>query len=181
MIGDDSDEEEGENVLPAAREYSLEDDAPECIFCREKSGEAIGYLAFLQQSSVTKRALEQHSDCKEMQSVYRVVSLRGCSVTANPSESSRVITHFPQGKHLLISHRSGRYMRVVSPTAGWVPLYRNLPVLPKTSECTASVRAAALSQPERHQRLSNTHEGGGAGAVQVKAALEVCLCVCVSV
>ena len=156
----------------AAAATSLEDGAPECILCREKSGDAMGYLAFLQCSSTVKRALQKHSDCQEMQSVYRVVALQGCKVTVSASKSSKVIGQIRHGEHVLVARRAGRWMRVVSPVLGWIPLYQRLTPLPK--EVDIAARSAALLQPERYQRLLNTHEDP-AGQNPDKAVLEVIL------
>lgn len=169
---EDSEEERESNEPGAAAARSLEDGAPECIFCREKSGDAMGYLAFMQSSSMVKRALHRHSDCKEMQSVYRVVALQGCKVTASASDGSKLVGHVAHGEHVLVGSRAGRWMRVVSPLVGWIPLYQRLAPLPK--EIDFASRTAALLQPERHQRLLNTHEGPD-GQSPAKAALEVVL------
>lgn len=120
-----------------------------------------------------KKAIERNSDCKEMSSVYRVVSLKGCNITSNTNENSKIIGHLSQGKHVLISIRSGRWMRIISPYIGWTPLYQTLSPLPKINDVTAAVRAAALAQPERHQRLVNTQENMMNHTP--KAALEVIL------
>ena len=151
---------------------SLEDGAPECILCKEKSGDAMGYLAFLQCSSTIKRALHKHSDCKELQSVYRVVALRGCKVTVSASDSSKVMGHMAHGEHVLVGRRAGRWMRVVSPIPGWIPLYQRLTPLPK--EADSAARSAALLEPERYQRLLITNEGRDSQNLD-KAALEVIL------
>jgi hypothetical protein len=145
---DDEDELDGQPTESQAAP-SLEDGAPECIFCREKSGDAMGYLAFLQTSSVMKKAVQRHSDCKEMQSVYRVVSYAGCNITLTASETSRVLAHIPQGGHVLVGCKAGRWMRIVSPTPGWMPLYLRLPLLPKPQD----QRTAFLEGRERYQRL----------------------------
>lgn len=125
-LSDDEEEEKEETGVEAPVICSLEDGSPNCIFCREKNGEAMGYLAFLQPSSVVRCALERHSDCKELQSVYRVVSLKGCEVTAAAAEGSKVKGHVSHGDHVLIKSRAGRWMRIVSPVKGWIPLYRSL-------------------------------------------------------
>ena len=172
--GEDETEDEsdlvGQEVATAA--VSFEDGAPECIFCREKSGDVMGYLAFLQTSSTIKRAVQRHSDCKEMESVYRVVALSGANVTFSAAESSKLVGHVGHGEHVLVGSRSGRWMRVVSPIAGWIPLYQRLPLLPKSTEWPTPARSAALQLPERNQRLLNTYEGPQTPG---KAALEVIL------
>ena len=160
----DDDDEEGMDGQPldSAVAPSLEDGAPECIVCREKSGEAMGYLAFLQTSSVIKGVLQRHSDCKEMQSVYRVVASGGCTITQHASRTSKTLAHVPHGGHVLVGSRAGRWMRIVSPTPGWTPIYQSISPVQKPG-------ADSLSETEGYQRL--LYEKPGAPIPTLKVIL----------
>lgn len=164
---DDDDDEDMTDKLPvdnaAAPPPSLEDGAPECIFCREKSGDAMGYLSFIQTSSLMKKAVQKHSDCKEMQSVYRAVAHRGVNITANANETSRIVAHIPHGDHILVGSRAGRWMRVVSPTPGWAPIYQRLAPLPKKQDLMSAVMAGC----ERYQRLQYEKQASPSPSLEV--------------
>lgn len=161
---DDDDGEEGMDGQPldSTATPSLEDGAPECIVCREKSGEAMGYLAFLQTSSVIKGVIQRHSDCKEMQSVYRVVANGGCTITQHASKTSKSLAHVPHGGHVLVGSRAGRWMRIVSPTPGWVPIYQS-------TSPTAQKLGSDPSESDGYQRL--LYEKPGAPVPTLKVNL----------
>lgn len=113
---------------------SVEDGASNCIVCREKNNTTIGYLSYLQQSSVIKNALKNNSDCREMSNVYRAVSLKGLTITAGKCESTRVVAHLKQGEHVLVRYRVGRWVRIVSPVQGYAPMYFPLRIITKPSQ-----------------------------------------------
>lgn len=165
LMDDDDDEDMADKqpVDSATVPPSLEDGAPECIFCREKSGDAMGYLSFIQTSSLMKKAVQKHSDCKEMQSVYRAVAHRGVNITVNANETSRIVAHIPHGDHILVGSRAGRWMRVVSPTPGWAPIYQRLAPLPKKQDLMSAVMAGC----ERYQRLQYEKQASPSPSLEV--------------
>jgi hypothetical protein len=102
-----------------------EEAALECIVCREKKSTPLGYLCFLQPSTVLRNAHLSCPDSPDLMNVFRVVALRGCKVYTDPSESAPIIKVLQQGEHILSENRDGRWLKLKAPLQGWCCLYCN--------------------------------------------------------
>lgn len=129
MLEEDDGGEEMDAVTsdhPLYRHQSFEDSFSDCIFCHERTGEPVGYLACLQPSCVISSSLQLSPDCPELRNVYRVVAVAGCPVVNTPSRTASVICRIPLGEHVLTGSREGKWVQLKGKDGmeiGWSPLY----------------------------------------------------------
>lgn len=131
--GDDDDEGGKDDSMNApngdsanSSSSSLEDGALDCIMCRDKNGGMIGYLCYLQPSSVLSNAIKQCSSddvVESMKQVYRVVALGGCKVHARNQDTAPVVSQLNHGDHIRVKQRVGVWLEIIAPIHGWVAYY----------------------------------------------------------
>eukprot|EP01038_Epipyxis_sp_PR26KG_P010895 gene10895-14625_t len=121
MIADLSDDEDEE--LQDSNSLLIKDSELQCIVCREKNDKAIGFLCFLQPSNVIKNTMIENMDCDLLKKVLRVVSIDGCDVHSSRTQKSPVIYHLMQGEHILMTERTGKWVKIQSPVVGWCRQY----------------------------------------------------------
>jgi hypothetical protein len=124
---EDDDDKDGDDESRSLKkaEPTLEDGALECIVCRDKCNDVMGYLCYIQPSQVLKNAILQNKSdplINMLSNTYRVTSLDGCNVHSKPSELSSVITHLSQGTHVTGKQRSAHWVEIISPS-GWCPIF----------------------------------------------------------
>lgn len=102
-----------------------EHETPMCIVCMQNTSERIGYLSYLQASSVLKQTISLSDDNQSqvMNSIYRVVALKGCDIMKSNDNTATIKHHLQQGEHILVSSQVGRWFKVVAPVSGWCALY----------------------------------------------------------
>jgi len=123
---DDADEDGAEMAVGADGKDGrvAEEPLPECIVCREKTAQPLGYLCFVQPSHVVKNALLAEPDCPDLMTVFRVVAAGGCSVFAEAREGAKVTHTLSQGQHVWAESKDGHWVQLKAPAVGWCCLYR---------------------------------------------------------
>ncbi len=124
---------------------SLEDDCSECIICHMRTGEAIGYLSYLQSSTNISNSIKKSMKTSSplLYQVYRVVALSGCDVYSQPSNevlsiinndsvgkatyrpSNRMLSHLSQGDHITSDRRVLNWISINCPVSGWCKIYES--------------------------------------------------------
>jgi len=132
-MSDDEDENEGALKTGADGEEDVfaEEPVPECIICREKKNSPVGYLCFLQPSSLLRNAHFASPDSPDLMNVFRVVAGPGVNVYSEPSDEAAVLHLLPQGEHIHVENRDGRWMKLRAPHTGWCSLYCNTEDAPR--------------------------------------------------
>ncbi|CAK9251643.1 unnamed protein product [Sphagnum jensenii] len=134
-LDSDSDDEDKNFMNLDSKRHSkksdptLEDGASECIVCRDKCNDVMGYLCYIQQSKVLKNSIIQSMNdpaVRYLKSVYRVVSVNGCDVYTEPYDTGHSVSHLNQGDHVIKKQRVGCWIQIENP-AGWVPVFTTNP------------------------------------------------------
>jgi hypothetical protein len=124
-MSDDSDDEMEDVTADGMMTSRKKKEEHVCIICKEKSGGPLGFLCLAQPSNNIQHTILTDTNPIYDQSLYRVVSDKGCDVHVLNNPTSRILTHLPYNEHVTVLKCVGQWTEITKPVRGFVMLYAN--------------------------------------------------------